>query len=145
MGPGGHQRDEMKGRFGRSGACETVNKQKEISERRKRRRFHVRNKVRGDAERPRMSVKRSLKHISCQLIDDSTGRTLVSASSKDKPLRDQIAYGGNCDSAAAVGKVVAERALEAGIKAVRLDRGHAKYHGRVAALADAAREAGLAF
>jgi large subunit ribosomal protein L18 len=90
-----------------------------------------------------MSVQRSLKHISVQLIDDLAGKTLVSASSKDKALRDQIAYGGNCESAAAVGKAIAEKALEAGIKAVRLDRGHSRYHGRVAALAEAAREAGL--
>ena len=120
-----------------------MNKQREISGRRQRRRFHVRNKVRGNAERPRLSVQRSLKHISCQLIDDLTGRTLVSVSSKDKALRDQNAYGGNCQSAAAVGKAIAEKALQAGIRAARLDRGHAKYHGRVAALADAAREAGL--
>ena len=120
-----------------------MNKQREISERRQRRRFHVRNKVRGSEERPRMSVHRSLKHISCQLIDDLTGRTLASASSSDKGLRGQISYGGNCEAATAVGKAIAEKALEAGIKAVRLDRGHAKYHGRVAALADAAREAGL--
>jgi large subunit ribosomal protein L18 len=90
-----------------------------------------------------MSVHRSLKHISCQLIDDLTGRTLASAGSNDKGLRGQISYGGNCEAAAAVGKAIAEKALEAGIKSVRLDRGHAKYHGRVAALADAAREAGL--
>ena len=120
-----------------------MNKQKEINGRRQRRRFHVRNKLRGSAERPRMSVQRSLKHISCQLIDDLTGRTLLSVSSKDKGLRDQNAYWGNCQSAAAVGKAIAEKALEAGIQSVRLDRGHAKYHGRVAALADAAREAGL--
>ncbi len=120
-----------------------MNKQKEICGRRKRRRFHVRNKIRGSAERPRMSVQRSLKHISCQLIDDLTGRTLASVSSKDEGLRDQNAYGGNCKSAAAVGKAIAEKALDAGIKSVRLDRGHAKYHGRLVALADAAREAGL--
>jgi large subunit ribosomal protein L18 len=120
-----------------------VNKQKEINGRRQRRRFHVRNKVRGDAVRPRMSVKRSLKHISCQLVDDISGRTLIATSTRDPAVREQIKYGGNCEAAAAVGKAIAEKALEAGIKAVRLDRGHAKYHGRVAALADAAREAGL--
>ncbi len=121
----------------------TVNKQKEINQRRQRRRFHTRNKLRGDAQRPRMSIQRSLKHISCQLIDDLTGRTLLSVSTKDAALREQIKYGGNCEGAAAIGKVVAEKALEANIKGVRLDRGHSKYHGRVAALAGAAREAGL--
>jgi large subunit ribosomal protein L18 len=90
-----------------------------------------------------MSIQRSLKHISCQLIDDLTGRTLVSVSTKDTGLRDQVKYGGNCEGAAAIGKAVAEKALEANIKSVRLDRGHSKYHGRVAALASAAREAGL--
>jgi large subunit ribosomal protein L18 len=90
-----------------------------------------------------MSIQRSLKHISCQLIDDVSGRTLAAASTRDTALRGQLKYGGNCQAAAAVGKAIAEKALEAGIKAVRLDRGHAKYHGRVAALADAAREAGL--
>jgi large subunit ribosomal protein L18 len=90
-----------------------------------------------------MSIRRSLKHISVQLIDDLTGQTLVSASTKDAALREQFKYGGNCEAAAAVGKVVAEKALEANIQSVRLDRGHARYQGRVAALADAAREAGL--
>jgi large subunit ribosomal protein L18 len=90
-----------------------------------------------------MSIRRSLKHISVQLIDDLTGQTLVSASTKDAALREQFKYGGNCEAAAAIGKVVAEKALEANIKSVRLDRGHARYQGRVAALADAAREAGL--
>ena len=120
-----------------------MNKQKEINGRRQRRRFHVRNKLRGDAARPRMSIQRSLKHISCQLIDDVSGRTLAAARTRDTALRDQVTYGGNCQAAAAVGKAIAEKALEAGIKAARLDRGHAKYHGRVAALDDAAREAGL--
>ena len=90
-----------------------------------------------------MSVQRSLKHISCQLIDDLTGKTLVSVSTKDAAMRDQIKYGGNCDAATVIGKAVAEKALAADIKGVRLDRGHSRYHGRVAALADAAREAGL--
>ena len=90
-----------------------------------------------------MSVQRTLKHISCQLIDDLTGRTLVSVSTKDSALRDQVKYGGNCEAAVAIGKAVAEKALEADIKSVRLDRGHSRYHGRLAALADAAREAGL--
>jgi large subunit ribosomal protein L18 len=79
----------------------------------------------------------------CQVIDDSTGRTLASASTRDSSLRDQIAYGGNKTAATIIGKAIAERALAAGVKAVAFDRGHYKYHGRIAALADAAREAGL--
>jgi len=91
-----------------------------------------------------MSVFRSHKHIYCQVVDDTCGRTLASASTRDKDLSAQVAYGGNKDAAQVVGKVVAERALAAGVKQVCFDRGPYKYHGRVAALADAAREAGLA-
>lgn len=90
-----------------------------------------------------MSIFRSHKHIACQLIDDFQHRTLVSASTRDKNLGVDPSYRGNRDAAQVVGRVIAERALVAGIKTVRLDRGHYKYHGRVAALADAAREAGL--
>jgi large subunit ribosomal protein L18 len=122
-----------------------VKKQKEINKQRLRRRRHVRNRVRGTAEQPRMCVQRSLKHIACQLIDDLAGKTLVSASTRDQDLRDQVQYGGNKDAAAIVGKAIAEKALAANIKEVRFDRGHCRYHGRVAALADAAREAGLTF
>jgi large subunit ribosomal protein L18 len=110
---------------------------------RKRRTFRVRNKLRGSADRPRLSVHRTLKHISCQLIDDEQGLTVASASTKDKSLN--VANGGNCEAAAAIGKAIAERAQAAGVKAVRLDRGACKYHGRVAAFADAAREGGLEF
>jgi large subunit ribosomal protein L18 len=122
-----------------------VNKQKEVNARRQRRRFHNRKKLRGSAERPRLCIRRSLKHIGCQIVDDFAGKTLASASTQDKGVRDQISYGGNKDAAALIGKLIAERALEAGIKEVRFDRGHGKYHGRIAALADAAREAGLTF
>ena len=120
-----------------------MNKQKEVNKRRQRRRRHVRNRVRGTGDRPRLCVQRSLKHIGCQIIDDLAGTTLVSASTRDRELRDQVSYGGNKDAAEIVGKAIAEKAAEAGIKEVRFDRGHSKYHGRVAALADAAREAGL--
>ena len=113
--------------------------------RQRRRKQHVRNKLRGDQATPRMSVVRSHKNVACQLIDDENGVTLVSASTRDKDLRDAVQYGGNCDAAKAVGKAVAEKALAPGIKTVRFDRGHQRYHGRVAALADAAREAGLSF
>ncbi len=122
-----------------------MNKEKFIAGQRQRRRFHVRNKLRGTADRPRLSVFRSHKHIYCQVIDDSASKTLAAASTRDKDLRDQVKYGGNKDAAQAIGKAIAERALAAGIKQVRFDRGAARYHGRLASLADAAREAGLSF
>lgn len=105
----------------------------------------MRNRVRGTDDRPRLSVHRSHRHIRCQVIDDLTGKTLVSVGTQDKELRESVAYGGNKTAAAIVGKSLAEKALQAGIKQVRFDRGSCKYHGRVASLADAAREAGLAF
>lgn len=120
-----------------------MNTQKEIELRRLRRRQHVRNKLRGTQARPRLCVQRSLKNISVQVIDDFAGKTLVSASTRDRGVRDEMKYGGNKAAAQAVGKLIAEKLLQAGIKEVRFDRGHCKYHGRVAALADAAREAGL--
>lgn len=122
-----------------------MNKQKFIGKQRLRRRRHTRKRIQGDAQTPRMCVNRSHQHIGCQLIDDERGVTLASASTADKELRDQVAYGGNKDAAAAVGKQIAEKALAAGVNAVRFDRGANQYHGRIAALADAAREAGLKF
>ena len=110
---------------------------------RRRRRFRVRNRIKRDSTRPRMSVFRSLKHIYVQIIDDESGKTLVSASSNDQQLKSEIVYGGNCDAAKIVGKAIAARALAAGLKQVAFDRAEYKYHGRVAALADAARDAGL--
>jgi large subunit ribosomal protein L18 len=92
-----------------------------------------------------LTVFRSLQNVGCQVIDDTTGKTLVSVSTRDKAVRDQLGYGGNKSAAQAIGKMIAERALAAGISQVCFDRGHYKYHGRVAALADAAREAGLQF
>ena len=120
-----------------------MDKNKFIGKQRQRRRFRVRKKIRGDQQRPRLCVFRSNKHIACQLIDDVSRKTIVSASTRDKDLGESISYGGNKSAAEAIGKAVAERALAAGVTAVRLDRGDSKYHGRVAALADAAREAGL--
>ncbi len=108
-----------------------------------RRHRRVRKKVFGDAGRPRLNVFRSLKHVYAQIIDDTSSKTLVSASSLDKELRSNS--GGNIDGAKAVGKLVAERAKAAGIEAVRFDRGGFQFHGRVKGLADAAREAGLRF
>ena len=122
-----------------------MDKNRLLAGRRERRRNHVRNRLRGTQEQPRLCVVRSLKHLSVQIIDDENNRTLVSASTKDKGLRDDLKVGGNCDAATKLGKVVAERALAAGIKTVKFDRGASRYHGRLAALADAAREGGLAF
>jgi large subunit ribosomal protein L18 len=119
--------------------------EKQIGRQRQRRGFRVRNRLKHDATRPRLSIFRSHKNFFAQIIDDGQGRTLASASTLDKPLRDELRYGGNKAAAAAVGKAIAQRALEAGIKEVVFDRREYKYHGRVAALADAAREAGLVF
>ena len=112
-----------------------------------RQRVHrrVRQTVTGTPERPRLAVYRSLKHIYAQVIDDRGGRTLVSASSLDKQARQQTKGGSNIAAAKVIGKLVAERALAAGIQQVVFDRGGYKYHGRVEALANAAREAGLKF
>ena len=112
---------------------------------RKRRHERVRKKVTGTAERPRLNVYRSLDNIYAQVIDDTTGSTLVSASSVDKELRTQLAPLSKSEQAKAVGKAVAERAQAKGIKAVVFDRGGYPYHGRVKALADASREGGLVF
>jgi large subunit ribosomal protein L18 len=120
-----------------------MNHEKTVNVKRLRRRRHVRNKIRGDAQRPRLSVHRSHKNIAAQVIDDESGKTLVSASTLDTELRGQVKYGGNKDAAQQLGKAIAQKALAAGIKQVKFDRGHYKYHGRIAALADAAREAGL--
>lgn len=120
-----------------------MDKNRALNKRRLRRRRHVRNKLRGDADHPRMCIQRSLKHFSCQLVDDLAGRTLVSASTRDKTVRGDVSVGGNCDAAAVVGKLIAEKATAAGITQVKLDRGHNRYHGRVKAFADAAREGGL--
>ena len=99
----------------------------------------------GTQQRPRLNVLRSLKHIYAQIINDETGTTLVSASTMDKEISATMDFGGNVNAAAIVGKLVAERALAKGISKVVFDRGGYLYHGRVAALAAAAREAGLEF
>ena len=110
-----------------------------------RKRIHVRirKRLHGAPERPRLSVFRSLKHIYAQIVDDRSGRTLVSASSAEK--NSLAKSGGNVAGAKEVGKLVAERAKQAGITKVVLDRGGYLYHGRIKALADAAREGGLEF
>ena len=120
-----------------------MNHERSLRRQRQRRRYRVRKRCNGTSERPRLSVFRSHKHIYAQVIDDLSGRTIVSASSADSDVGKKIKYGGNCDAAAAVGKAIAEQAKAAGIQQVAFDRGHFHYHGRVAALAESAREAGL--
>jgi large subunit ribosomal protein L18 len=112
-----------------------------------RRRVHdrIRKKIQGSGPRPRLNVFRSLKNIYAQVIDDDKGVTLVSASSQDKELRGKSPNGGNLAGAKSVGTELAKRALAAGIQQVVFDRGGYHYHGRVKALAEAAREAGLKF
>jgi large subunit ribosomal protein L18 len=110
-----------------------------------RRRRRVRRRIRGTPERPRLAVFRSLRHISAQLIDDISGRTLASAGTNTKALADQVNSGGNCKAAEVVGQILAERARMKGIKRVCFDRGGRRYHGRIKALAEAARKTGLEF
>ena len=112
---------------------------------RKRRQRRVRSRIMGTAERPRLNIYRSLSNIYAQVIDDQTGTTLVSASTIDSEIAAQVTGKSKVDAARIVGRVVAERARNAGIEAVVFDRGGFMYHGRVAALADGAREAGLKF
>ena len=112
---------------------------------RRGRRTHYMRKVRGIADRPRLAVFRSLQHIYAQAIDDATGVTVVSASSVDKEVRKTLANGGNTSAAKTVGEVIARRLKEKGISQVVFDRGGCLYHGRVKALAEAARENGLKF
>ncbi|MEF3303350.1 50S ribosomal protein L18 [Paenibacillus sp. GYB003] len=112
---------------------------------RQKRHLRVRKKIKGTHDRPRLNIFRSSKHMYAQLIDDVNGVTLASASTQDKELKEQIENGGNIDAAQKVGALVAKRAKEKGIDKVVFDRGGYLYHGRVQALADAAREAGLEF
>lgn len=110
-----------------------------------RKHFRTRKKVSGSAERPRLAVYRSLKQIYVQAVDDESGNTIASASSLEKEFRAQGKSGGNIDAAKTVGEHIANRLLEKGVKKAVFDRGGFMYHGRVKALADAAREAGLKF
>ena len=112
---------------------------------RQRRHARVRRHVTGTSDRPRLCVFRSLKHIRAQVIDDTSGHTLVAASTLDSGVRSQIDGKDKSAQAAVVGEVIAQRALEAGITRIVFDRGGYKYHGRVKSLADAARKAGLEF
>lgn len=115
------------------------------NDRRLKRHERVRKNVFGTPEKPRMCVFRSNTNISVQIIDDVNGTTLVAASSTDKGLKAEIAYGGNKEAAAKVGKAIGEKAIAKGINTVCFDRGGYLFHGRVKELADAAREAGLDF
>ncbi len=111
---------------------------------RRRRRLRIRKKIRGTPGRPRLAVSRSLNHIEAQLIDDTTGRSLLGLSSNSREIRDTLS-GNKSEKGRAVGRAVALKALEAGIKTVVFDRGGRLYHGRIKALADGAREGGLLF
>jgi len=110
-----------------------------------RRKYHVRKKVLGKPERPRLSVFRSNRHIYAQIIDDTAGATLVSASTRTKTLRDRLSNAGDKKAAQVVGEAVAKQALAVGIKCVCFDRNRYRFHGRVQKLAEAARKAGLVF
>lgn len=118
---------------------------KDRREQREVRHRRIRVRVRGTAARPRLSVFRSLKHIYAQLIDDDTGRTLVAAGSLSPEVRDKLKNGGNVTAAKVVGELLAQKAKAAGIAQVVFDRGGCRYHGRVKALAEAARAGGLQF
>ena len=122
-----------------------MNPQKAKRLKRIRRHIRVRKKVFGTAERPRLAVFRSLNHIYAQIIDDTLGRTLVAASTRSADLREGLPKSGNCSAAKVVGKRLAEKALAHGIRTIVFDRGGLKFHGRIKALADAAREGGLVF
>lgn len=112
---------------------------------RMKRQVRVRRKVRGTVERPRLCIFRSAKHIYAQIIEDVTGKTLVSASTVSPGVADEVKYTGNVEAAKTVGRAIAQKALEMDIKSVVFDRNGFLYHGRVKSLAEAAREAGLSF
>jgi len=120
-----------------------ISKERRVA--RKKRQSRVRKKVTGSVERPRLCVFRSTKHIYAQLIEDETGKTLATAFTVAKATGDSVKYSGNVEAAKVVGKKIAEQALAKDIKQVVFDRNGFLYHGRVKALADAAREAGLTF
>ena len=120
-------------------------KEKIKGKRSSRRKKRERKKIYGDADRPRLTVFRSLRHIYAQIIDDDNSSTIVAASTMNKEFADQGKPGGNTEAAAQVGHDIARKAIAVGIRQVRFDRNGYKYHGRIKSLADAAREAGLAF
>lgn len=122
-----------------------MNKQPDRRANRIRRHVRLRTNLRGDPKRPRLAVFRSLHHVYAQVIDDTSGRTLAAASTADADLRKSLKSPSGAEGAAAVGKSIAQRALKSGIETVVFDRGGFPYHGRIKALADAARGAGLKF
>ena len=122
-----------------------ADKQKKKQKRLERRKWSIRNHLSGTTERPRLSVFRSDKHIYAQVIDDLAGRTLASAASTNADVRGDLKTGANVEAAKRVGRAIAERAKAVGVGQVAFDRGGRKYHGRIKALADAAREGGLSF
>lgn len=122
-----------------------MDKQKAKAVRMTRRKISIRKRLSGSAERPRLAIFRSSKHIYAQVIDDGAGKTLASASSLVDDVRGELKHGANLAAAKSVGKAIAERAKAAGVTQVAFDRAGNRYHGRVKALADAAREGGLKF
>lgn len=112
---------------------------------RKKKHMRIRNRFSGTAERPRLAVFRSNNHMYAQIIDDTVGNTLVAASTLEKDVKAELEKTNNVDAAAYLGTVIGKRAVEKGIKSVVFDRGGFLYHGKIAALAEAAREAGLEF
>ena|SRR5947209_17365322 len=122
-----------------------MDKNKGKAKRLERRKFSIRKSVFGTTERPRLSVYRSGKHIYAQVINDHDGKTLAAVSSLVEDVRGDLKTGANVEAAKRVGKAIAERAKQAGVTAVAFDRGGRQYHGRIKALADAAREGGLKF
>jgi large subunit ribosomal protein L18 len=114
-------------------------------ESKERRRRRIRGKLSGSSERPRLAIFRSNEHIYAQVIDDTAHHTLVAASTLDPELKTQLGSSGNCQASTEVGKLIAKRSIEKGITQVVFDRGGNLYHGRIKALAEAAREAGLDF
>jgi len=122
-----------------------MRKQKIVNGQRSRRAYRVRSSVHGSTARPRLSVYRSHRNLTVQVIDDEQGKTVASASTEEADFKAQSKYGGNCTAAKVLGQLIAERAKAAGVTQVCFDRGNYKYHGRVATLAAAAREAGLSF
>jgi len=122
-----------------------MNREKRKDRQRQKRHFRVRNRVHGTAGRPRVSVFRSLRNIYAQIINDDEGRTLVATNTMTKEIRETVKKGGDIGAAAAVGTKLAQLALAVGIKKVVFDRGYRRFHGRIKALAEAARKGGLEF
>jgi large subunit ribosomal protein L18 len=132
-------------RFSERRQCPVKVKKNVRKQLRQRRHLKIRSTIKGTSERPRLAVFRSEKHMYAQIIDDTTGTTLVQASTVNKEIKEKMSKTWNKKAASEVGKLIAKRAIEKGIKEVVFDRGGFKYHGRVKSLAEAARENGLRF